>query len=291
MSFAQYTVGDFDNDGKEELMFFNPYSKNKAEILHYLPSISGAPPTWRHSNTLLNGISNWQNDLFISVQIIQTQPPAMILVPVLAGNIDYDGKDEFMYVALNGNSKTAEYIDDNTCIANWDNSTNFPYIDDWNVLDYHYDRYMLIKPEKYMPEYLLGIRGRNDRCEPFLVNMYRSMDKTDKKVAISTIRDSIMTLPAVDINRINDHINIFPNPTSGMFTLVTGTISNFGEVGNKDYDVYVYNNMGKEVYSKHSISSLITEVAINLESQSKGVYLVRIVKNTGESKTRKVIIN
>ena len=117
--------------------------------------------------------------------------------------------------------------------------------------------------------------------------MYRSQDLTNKRDAASA--------PEIALSNSEEYMNVFPNPTSGIFTLATGggakNIDENGELQESEtYDVSVYNSIGEEVYSKKNISSSITQLSINLESQSKGVYLVRTVKSTGKSKTSKVII-
>lgn len=88
--------------------------------------------------------------------------------------------------------------------------------------------------------------------------------------------------PLVNRNSISS-FGAYPNPTSGVFTLLIG---NETEESNS---VYVYNSLGEIAYSKLNISSSVTELPIDLQSQKNGVYLIRVVKTNGEAKTIKVI--
>ena len=75
----------------------------------------------------------------------------------------------------------------------------------------------------------------------------------------------------------SDKIFIFPNPSSGIFTLQTSITK--GELG-------IYNLLGEKVFA--SVVSHPSSV-INLSSQPKGVYFVRVVSDK-QSFTQKVVI-
>ncbi len=103
------------------------------------------------------------------------------------------------------------------------------------------------------------------------------------------------------VNKDVHSLVVYPNPTSGIFTLITGNYLKQDEEEegyeekikqeSETYNVYVYNAIGREVYTRQNIPSSTTELSINLESQAKGMYYVRVVKSTGQTKTTKLIVN
>lgn len=96
-------------------------------------------------------------------------------------------------------------------------------------------------------------------------------------------------------------LTVYPNPTSGMFTISLGRKLSEGEQEervenemNETQDitisVSIYNAMGNIVYSKKDISPSVAEVPVNLQDQPKGIHLIRVVKGKGEAKTAKIIV-
>jgi uncharacterized repeat protein (TIGR03803 family) len=76
----------------------------------------------------------------------------------------------------------------------------------------------------------------------------------------------------------NDVINIYPNPSNGIFTIVIAS-----EAKQSRNKVEVYNMLGEKVYS--SILPQIPVGALNridLSNQPNGIYLYRVIANTGE---------
>jgi hypothetical protein len=287
---SQYIVGDFDNDNMDEIICFTPSSSSIAEILHFVPAQSN----FTHSNMQLNGIPNWQSDLYLN--LFGNYVP---MATVMAGNIDYDGKEELMYVNMNGKSVTGEYVDANTCVVNWGNTSNsYPYIDDWNANISALNNYQLVKAEKYMPEYLLAFNGDNNNCKPYLVSMYRSQDMTNKKTISTEIVDP-KDKNSEAASAISENITVYPNPTSGTFTLTIRKQNNEGNETtmrkssgeDQTYTVVVYNSLGEEVYIKQNIPFSTTELNINLESQRKGIYLVRVIEQNGLIKAVKLVVD
>ena len=88
---------------------------------------------------------------------------------------------------------------------------------------------------------------------------------------VSVSIDSISWLTApTEINEINE-ISIYPNPTTGLVTIKAEEVKN----------IEVINIKGKQVYTG-------TETQINLSSQPKGMYIIKVITNK-QSITRKLM--
>lgn len=89
---------------------------------------------------------------------------------------------------------------------------------------------------------------------------------------------------AVGINNLqasnNNSITIFPNPTSGTFTIEVGMLKQV------HHDISVYDVLGEKVFTQ-TITSQKTQ--INLSHQPNGIYFVR-VKSDGHHYTRRVSV-
>lgn len=70
----------------------------------------------------------------------------------------------------------------------------------------------------------------------------------------------------------NPSVMVYPNPTNGQFTISTSELDN-------PWSVEVYNMLGEKVYSQSAIAN--AQLTINLNSQPKGVYLYRVLTQTG----------
>lgn len=84
----------------------------------------------------------------------------------------------------------------------------------------------------------------------------------------------------LSIHNLNNEIqvNIYPNPSHGMFTIQPSTISQQGNV------VEVYNMLGEKVYDAvlNQTSSKRDSYTINLSGNPSGIYLYRIITKKGE---------
>lgn len=75
-------------------------------------------------------------------------------------------------------------------------------------------------------------------------------------------------------------VTIFPNPTSGYFTITFSGLTNKGSVE-------IYNTIGEKVFEDKIHSS--SQMGINLKSISSGIYFVRLV-DSGKSYCKKLIV-
>ena len=79
---------------------------------------------------------------------------------------------------------------------------------------------------------------------------------------------------AVDnINAASGLTDIYPNPSSGKFSIKSSVVSN-------QSSVEVYDVLGKQVYSQFFIVDF--PISIDLFSNPSGVYLYRVIANNGE---------
>ncbi len=70
-------------------------------------------------------------------------------------------------------------------------------------------------------------------------------------------------------------VNVYPNPTTGQFTIQLSDISS-------QWSVEVYNVLGEKVYSNYQITKS-SNYQIDLSSQPKGVYIYRVYTETGSA--------
>lgn len=81
------------------------------------------------------------------------------------------------------------------------------------------------------------------------------------------------------VNEMNDeseNVKVYPNPSGGMFTLAFS----HPELVSGTQTIEVYNVLGEKVYSQLSIINY--PLLINLNGQTNGVYLYRVISETGE---------
>jgi hypothetical protein len=69
-------------------------------------------------------------------------------------------------------------------------------------------------------------------------------------------------------------VTVYPNPTSGQFTIQLTGISS-------QWSVEVYNVLGEKVYSQAGITNATSN--INLGNQPNGIYLYRVISNENSS--------
>ena len=90
--------------------------------------------------------------------------------------------------------------------------------------------------------------------------------------------DSTLYTSLEQKNKNHESLKIYPNPTSGSFTIhIPESLNNF--------ETAIFNSSGQNVYSKHFSSA--SEFSLNLEDNPKGIYFVRI---TSENKLYSSII-
>jgi hypothetical protein len=81
-------------------------------------------------------------------------------------------------------------------------------------------------------------------------------------------------------------INVYPNPSNGVFTFQ----ANSGQLI-ADSKIEIYNVLGEEIY-KNTFSALHSTLSVNISGQPSGIYLYRIISEKGEAiATGKLIFN
>lgn len=87
-----------------------------------------------------------------------------------------------------------------------------------------------------------------------------------------------------------DHFSIYPNPSDGSFTLTFPSMSEeemeHGE--GAESDIYIFDVMGKVIFEQKEVTE--KSMTIDLSAYPKGIYLVRVVHEDGDSAVKKVII-
>jgi hypothetical protein len=110
-----------------------------------------------------------------------------------------------------------------------------------------------------------------------------SLDKNPKAGSILWLDDASVTLPT-GVNQLmntENTIDIFPNPSNGIFTIRTQTANN------EEQYVEVYNMLGAKIHS--SFKSKLSAYTIDLSNQSKGVYFVKVYQGE-KCTTRKIVV-
>jgi len=88
-----------------------------------------------------------------------------------------------------------------------------------------------------------------------------------------------VTIVPTGINKItgeSEKVNVYPNPSNGIFTVAFS----HAELVSASQTIEVYNVLGEKVYSQFNIQN--PTFNINLSSQPGGVYLYRVIANSGE---------
>lgn len=110
-----------------------------------------------------------------------------------------------------------------------------------------------------------------------------SLDKNPKAGSILWLDDASVTLPT-GVNELmgtENNIEIFPNPSNGVFTIRSQTVNN------EEQYLEVYNILGKKIHT--SEKSKLSAYTVDLSQQPKGVYFVKVYR--GEMcTTRKIVM-
>jgi PKD repeat protein len=107
-----------------------------------------------------------------------------------------------------------------------------------------------------------------------------------------TYCDTVTTCDTISIfisgtenNLLENQISIYPNPTSGIFTL------DFGALNQQDVSIAIYQVDGKLVYTQGTaINSVNQQLRINLSPFEKGMYFINI-QTTSATTTKRVLVN
>ena len=85
-------------------------------------------------------------------------------------------------------------------------------------------------------------------------------------------------------NNINSNLLIYPNPTTGVFTINFAKVSNFGKV-----EAEITNISGKVLHYSSDDFKSSDEYRIDLSNQPKGVYFVKIITENGTA-IKKIVL-
>jgi hypothetical protein len=83
-----------------------------------------------------------------------------------------------------------------------------------------------------------------------------------------------------NLTAVKGDINVYPNPSNGIFTIAFSHAELVSSAP-ADQTIAVFNTLGEQVYST-TIKQVQGDNRIDLSSQPSGVYLYRILANTGE---------
>ena len=90
----------------------------------------------------------------------------------------------------------------------------------------------------------------------------------------------ICILSVIIVNLFEGDIQIFPNPSTGLFTIQTTK-------GEQLSSLEVYNAFGKLIYQTDNLKS--TEVTIDLSGNSSGIYFLKL-SNNNKIHSRKILL-
>lgn len=102
--------------------------------------------------------------------------------------------------------------------------------------------------------------------------VYRDLSATP---FIARWRECEPTLGVSEVKEESEKVKVYPNPSSGQFTFIIAS-----EAKQSQCIVEVYNMLGQQVYSQPNIEN--STFNINLSTQSNGVYLYRVITQTGD---------
>lgn len=144
------------------------------------------------------------------------------------------------------------------------------------------EAYLLINPEQELP-YSLSAEETfhfvlNPNVQPVkgTITTFVFVESSDKQLEyMVTIDENLF----VSVTEISAETNLYPNPTTGQFTVE----------GINMKQVEVYNLVGQKVYTTH-LSSLTSQFTIDASDWNKGIYLVNIMNQSGMVETKKLVV-
>jgi hypothetical protein len=120
------------------------------------------------------------------------------------------------------------------------------------------------------------------------MNIFTQGQKDRMQAAINLTRFNLFTSPGyVGINSVEalkNSINIYPNPSTGFFTLST----TFRE--NTDMKIFIYNILGKQIMNLEEKNLLRSKIDLDLSNFSNGIYYV-VFESNGYTTSSKVSIS
>jgi hypothetical protein len=121
----------------------------------------------------------------------------------------------------------------------------------------------------------------------YITGYYNSSSITFGATTLSAVSDydmfiSKLVYTEVGINNVNNQngINIYPNPTSGIFTIQNSNL--------RLQSCIIKNLLGAFVYTQKS--NLSNQIKIDLSTQPKGIYFVEITDINNNYLNKKIII-
>ncbi len=256
---ANMLPGDFDGDGKVEMLGFDGWST----LFHF----DNGNWQWGWSTYGANSIGGW------------TCPP-LSTDRVLAGNLDSDNKDELFFLQTHPAAAWAATMDlkKDQSGWNWNWSANpqygVPYIDDWSLASNGGSgtKYYLVAAKANEPEYLLAMRKF---CGNYLVNMYKTNISSNYRTANEEAEDGFNSF------RPDGDISVFPNPSDGKIQILL-TKSDI-------LHVEIFDLRGQVIYKTNGSS--LQKKEIDLSNYPVGIYVLKLTDSHNTTSIHKIIIN
>lgn len=265
-------VGDFDGDGKDEVLGFHTW----ATMFHF----DNNNWNWGWSTGSSGSFNGWSYPLASSDQAI-------------IGDLDVnDNKEEIMFLQRGPSAAWGVSMDlmANQSGWNWNWTANntyaVPYINDWPIASNGslHTHYMVVKAEANHPAYVLAFRAYGCTSgHHFLASMYRSTANNNKQQqGTASRRTNMYDNSNADPLQTEEDLNltIAPNPSGGLFTVTFDPIKSQAATM-----IEVYNQTGQLIQTKMDITS--NQIELDLSEQAAGWYVV-VVKTAGKVYSEKI---
>jgi len=102
--------------------------------------------------------------------------------------------------------------------------------------------------------------------------------KTDSLGCDSGCNDEVTAINKVINN--SSGLMVYPNPNNGLFTLSLSNVNQKSAGGRTSCNIEIYNVLGEKVYSQFTTDN--SQFTIDLNGQPNGIYLYRVLAETGE---------